>query len=62
MPKEMQQLMGQANKDYLNGNHQRGIEICKRIIQEHPQCDSPYETLAKIYLEVADKGGTKFVV
>ena len=61
IPTAMQNLMGQANKEYMRGDHQQAIKICKRIIQEHPQCFKPYETLSEIYSEVARMGGSKFV-
>jgi len=58
IPTAMQNLMGQANKEYMRGDHQQAIKICKRIIQEHPQCFKPYETLSEIYSEVARMGGS----
>ena len=63
MPREMEHLMGQANKEYLVGGHEKAIEICERVIQEHPEFYQPYETLSEIYIDYAKKlGGAKLVV
>jgi len=60
MPREMEHLMGQANKEYLVGGHEKAIEICERVIQEHPEFYQPYETLSEIYIDYAKKlGGAK---
>lgn len=46
--------MGEANREFVNRNYDRAIEMCELVIQNVPFAPEPYTTLANIYYEKGD--------
>ncbi|GIX70562.1 general transcription factor 3C polypeptide 3, partial [Caerostris extrusa] len=53
LPKELENLMGEANVHYAKGDCQKAVNICMELIKSAPHAYEPFQLLGVIYEEMA---------
>lgn len=55
LPKDLEGLMGRANLNFANGNHDVALKICTELIRLAPRAYKPFQLLGQIYEEQGDE-------